>query len=182
MRVKITIWSLIALIGLLFAPIAHADLVSPVPPECEGHPEGTACIRGDGTAGLCHINRDSRRPGRTFVTCEADAHECDRLVDGAVCHGYLHRPSHCHSFTNPSTHEHWRACVADTDAGTPNHANATDTTLHPVVTSRASLGHCSIAPGRNAPSRHPRGLALGAAFALRALGTRRRGLPRSQAV
>lgn len=125
--------SLLFLLGALLAPaVAHADLVSPPPPDCVDRPAGTQCILANGTAGICRHTADSRRPGREFITCEADGHECDRLAVGAECHGYLSRPSHCREFTNPERHDHWRACMND-DVGAPATAPAIAAPPEPVA-------------------------------------------------
>jgi hypothetical protein len=149
-------------VALLVPVVSHADLVVPPPPECVDRPDGTQCILDNGTAGVCTHRQDSRRPGRSYVVCEADAHECDRLAVGAECHGYLRRPSHCREFTN-DRNEHWRACMNDdtassapppASASTPpagaDAANAPASNDHRVVapqTSPASTGRrCSASP------------------------------------
>lgn len=103
--------------GLLFSLLAvspaMADMVPDPPPECVGKPDGTFCSLGDGTAGQCITQKDARRPGRSYRGCKKDEHECDRLAVGAVCHGYLGKPSHCREFENKERGERWRTCQAD---------------------------------------------------------------------
>ncbi|MEI8257688.1 MAG: hypothetical protein WCJ30_18590 [Deltaproteobacteria bacterium] len=159
--------SVVLLLGVLCVPsMARADLVSPTPPDCVDRPDGTACIRGDGTAGVCLGSPDGRRPGRVNVTCAADAHECDRLPIGAECHGYLHRPSHCREFTNAARPDHWRACVADDTApgdaaSEPRGPSAPATpaaTPTPATRPDAAASHCAVS--RTHSRRSPDGIAL----------------------
>lgn len=104
-------------VGLVFCMLAvspaAADTVPAPPPECVGKPDGTFCSLGDGTAGECVTTQDARRPGRSYRGCKKDEHECDRLAVGAVCHGYLGKPSHCREFENKERGERWRTCQAD---------------------------------------------------------------------
>jgi MYXO-CTERM domain-containing protein len=104
------VWLLVLVGGLSGA---RADLVPMPPPECEGKPDGSFCGLGDGTAGACATVQDARRPGRSYRTCKKDPNECDRLEVGAVCHGYLGKPSHCREFENAETKKRWRTCQAD---------------------------------------------------------------------
>lgn len=92
---------------------AHADMApGPPPQECVGKPDGTLCILPNGLAGKCKTGQWGRHAGRTWVHCEEDKTECDRLGIGAVCHGYLGQPAHCKEFTN-SEKKTWRICQVD---------------------------------------------------------------------
>ena len=101
------------LFSLLAVSPAVADMVPDPPAECVGKPDGTFCSLGDGTAGQCMTQKEVRRPGRSYRVCKKDEHECDRLAVGAVCHGYLGKPSHCREFENKERGERWRTCQAD---------------------------------------------------------------------
>lgn len=100
-------------VGCVALSPAVADSVPEPPAACVGKPDGTFCALPDGTAGLCATQKDARRPGRSYQTCMKDAHECDKLAIGAVCHGYLGKPSHCREFQNAERGERWRTCQAD---------------------------------------------------------------------
>lgn len=117
-----------AAVGLLFCMLAvspaAADMVPDPPAECVGKPDGTFCSLADGTAGECVTQKDARRPGRSYRVCKKDEHECDRLAVGAVCHGYLGKPSHCREFENKERGERWRTCQADESPATEKNAAA----------------------------------------------------------
>lgn len=138
--------------GLLTALVAlspaGADMVPEPPQECVGKPDGTFCSLGDGTAGQCVTVKDARRPGRSYQSCRKDAHECDRLAIGAVCHGYLGKPSHCREFRNPERGETWRTCQADE---TPAAANPTAPT-DPAATAGAPTAPPTSAPPTSTPT------------------------------
>ncbi len=149
-------------IAITLPGVARADLISPPPPECVDRPAGAQCILDNGTAGTCVHHTDPRRPGRTNISCEPDAHECDRLAVGAECHGYLHRPSHCREFTN-DRNEHWRACMNDETAASASPNGAATPTAQPTpanqvvapTTRPASAGRqCNTRPG-SAPRERP---------------------------
>lgn len=175
---------------------SRADLVPEPPPECTGKPDGTFCSQGDGTAGLCATEQDARRPGRSYRVCRRDKNECDRLAIGAVCHGYLGKPSHCREFHNAERNERWRTCQADdiaapataAPAGTPTAAPATASaaasdpapaTAVPAVSKPKGMFGCSQAGGT---SSGPFGLFMAAlSVALAALVSRRSAVRARQA-
>jgi len=130
-------------------PSASADLVPTPPPECENKPDGTFCSLGDGTAGACVTQQDTRRPGRSYRGCKKDLHECDRLEVGAVCHGYLGKPAHCREFSNAETKQRWRTCQVDDAAAPP-----ADSTASPAIPSAAPAATESTP----APAKKPKGL------------------------
>ncbi len=117
--------------GLIGPGVASADLVPPPIPECVGKPDGTFCKLADGTAGQCVTNPDTRRPGRSWQSCQKDEHECDRLALGAECHGYLGHPAHCREFSNPEKTKTWRTCQADDSNGAQAGANSSSATTSP---------------------------------------------------
>lgn len=166
------------LAGALSGSVARADLVVPPPPDCVGKPDGSFCQLGDGTAGKCLTIQDPRRPGRSSITCQKDAAECDRLAIGAECHGYLGKPAHCKEFSDPEKQKTWRTCQLDehnADAPKPEAtptpaAPRPDTAMKQTTAEKTRWLSCSAAPGAtSAAGAAP--LALGL---LAGLGRRRR--------
>jgi len=138
-----------------FAPAARADIAPPPPPpECVGKPDGTLCVKANGTAGQCKTSRSERRPSQVWVSCDADGHECDRLEIGAVCHGYLGKPAHCKEFTNTEK-KTWRTCQVDGEtapaAGEPA-ADSAPTPSGPAPAPAAKKGLLGCAAGPGVPS------------------------------
>ena len=137
----------LGLLGLVTA--ARADLApGPPPPECVGKPDGTLCVLQNGTAGQCKTGPWGRQPGRTWVSCEPDKHECDRLELNAVCHGYLGQPAHCKEFTSAEKTT-WRTCQVD-GAAAPAADRSADppaTPGAPPAATKKGLLSCAAVPG-----------------------------------
>jgi hypothetical protein len=129
---------------------AVADSVPEPPAACVGKPDGTFCALPDGTAGLCATQKDARRPGRSYQTCTKDAHECDKLAIGAVCHGYLGKPSHCREFQNAERGERWRTCQADDPP--PAAAPAAPGSVEPAAPASPPAPPAAAAPATPAPA------------------------------
>lgn len=176
--------SLFLAAGLLLSSSAAADLVPSPIPECVGKPDGTFCKLADGTAGQCTTNQDTRRPGRSWQSCNKDPKECDRLAIGAECHGYLGKPSHCREFSDPDKGTKWRTCQADDVNSAAAPAAAAPAAPAPAAPAAATpaaeappakkgMFSCSAAPGAGSTGTPLAGLSLLGLSLLGLFGLRR---------